>query len=77
MAHLSLCLEPGQPRITGLWSHRLGWEAKRCSESEESHPGQDKGCRGERRRKVPWRLPWQTEGTFAGLYPGYTRVAWG
>ena len=68
MAHLGLCLEPGQPQITGLWSHGLGREAKHRSESEEGRTGQTK-AEGERRWEVPWRLPWQTEGTSVGLFP--------
>lgn len=69
MAHLGLCLEPGQPRITGIWSHGLGREAKSCSESEEGQPGQDKACRGERRRKAPWRLPLADRGHLCRIVP--------
>lgn len=77
MAHLGLCLEPGQPQITGLWSHGLGREAKHRPESEEGRTGQTK-AEGEREGgKCPGGSPWQTEGTFVGLFPGHTRVAWG
>ena len=76
MAHLRLCLEPGQPQITGLWSHGLGREAKHRSESEEGQTGQTK-AEGERGGgKCPGGSPGK-QGSFVGLFPCHTRVAWG
>lgn len=69
MAHLGLCLEPGQPRITGIWSHGLGASQVALSQKRASRAGQS--LQGEREDGKHPGGSLADRGTFAGLFPGY------